>query len=659
MSHAPHRGTGQPESSIRDAVHGLIDISDLHTPGPPIIAQLIQSRAIQRLRRIKQLGFASQSYVAADHSRYAHALGTMHVMRNLLKQVGGAHSAFRTSLLKQYEEAYKPTKPVTAEFVYQHVLVAALLQDIGELPYQNATEGYFVPDEDLRAWVSGKIDQDVSLWPPKPVFNLGCVLDTDLQTILAPLNIDFIAFLISAESWTDPAWKPRFLPFRHMLDGEIDADRIDYVHRDAHHTVGVLSTSQDVISAILSYDDSGPICSDPAPLGNFLATRAHLYSIVYFSPQNRFRVMLLRSILDGVRKLPETFHHSSVLATKKVTLESFLELDDVLLEAEINGFKTSQSKTRLDKRTSIALSEFTTASSAYAHCWLRESNEPDTADSATIPIPNEIFFEAFEESTPRPSGIRFETIAPTGEPELAAINDMNGPYFEVARSPRVTMPILGDVLMFYPQHDRGRDFAAIKEAYRARSLRSALLAKIRNEWGGIPVDTRSSRGFTGPSIFVSYCVDDTAHVQRIVKELHNARRRYYVILEPNQGIGGTTAQNSIDGVLQTDCCIIIASRAYQGRCSNQLNGNIMHEIRTMHDRRIPDPGAYPVVPVSIHPHHEVANIPWSLLGMNSPPFTGTVLENASDSQLRATVTAAVTALDRHASQQSKGSAVND
>ncbi|MFS8098840.1 hypothetical protein LFM09_17060 [Lentzea alba] len=629
-------------------MHGLVDISDLYNSGQPIIAQLIQSRAIQRLRRIKQLGFASQSYVAADHSRYAHALGTMHVMRNLLKQVGGPRSNFRTKLLQQYEEAFEET--VTADFLYQHVLVAALLQDIGELPYQNATVEHFMPDEDLRNWVGAKIEQDVSLWPSKPVFSLGCLLDTDLQAILAPLNIEFIAFLISAESWKDPVWKQRFLPLRHMLDGEIDADRIDYVHRDAHHTVGGLSTSHDVVSAILSYDDDGPICSDPAPLGNFLATRAHLYSIVYFAPQNRFRVMLLGSIIDGVRKLPDAFQASSMLATKHVGIESFLELDDVRLEAEINSVRSGQSKARLDKKTLIALTEFTTASSAYAHFWLRETNQSSSADGSAVPIPNEIFFEAFEASTPKPSGIRFETTAPTGETELAAINDMNGPYFEVVRSPRVTMPILGDVLMFYPQHDRGRDFAALKKAYREGSLRAALLAKKRSEWGGVPVDTRQTHGFTGPSIFVSYCADDTVHVQRIVRHLHKARRRYYVILEPNQGIGETTERNSVDGVWQTDCCIIIASRAYQGRCTSQPNGNIMREITAMHDRRTPNPSLYPVVPMSLHPHHEVTNIPWSQLGMNGQPYTGKALENATESEIHAAVTAALAALDSRSSQ---------
>jgi HD superfamily phosphohydrolase len=42
---------------------------------------------LDRLRRIKQLGFASYGYLAADHSRYAHAVGTMHVMQAILSRL--------------------------------------------------------------------------------------------------------------------------------------------------------------------------------------------------------------------------------------------------------------------------------------------------------------------------------------------------------------------------------------------------------------------------------------------------------------------------------------------------------------------------------------------------------------------------------------------
>jgi HD superfamily phosphohydrolase len=649
VTRAPGRNDDDPRPSIRDAVHGPIDISDTSTVfDASIIDRLVQSRPVQRLRRIKQLGFASQSYVAADHSRYAHSIGTMHVLRKLLSQVGAPRSTFLTGLIHQYKEVYKPNEPVGADFLYEHMLVAALLQDIGELPYQNATKGFFLPDEDLRAWVSQKIEQDVTLWPAKPVFTLACLFESEIQAIIEPLNIQFVAFLVTADYWTEPSWISRFLPIRHMLNGEIDADRIDYVHRDAHHTIGMLGTSGDVIAAIMSYDDLGPICSDPAPLGNFLATRAHLYSIVYFAPQNRFRVMLLKTILQGVRESPQATAALPVLASKYISIESFLELDDVRLEAEITTLSRGPLKARMSKRTSTALVEFTTASSSYQHFWLRETTHTSSANGQATPIPQDVFFEVFTAGRTTKSGIRFAMPTPVGSTELAEINDVNGPYFEVVSNPRATLPILGDVLVFYPKTGRGRDLATLKVAFINRTLRATLISKAKGEWGGFPADTRRMKGFNGAAIFISYCVDDIVHVRRLVGELHRRRRRYYAIIEPNQGVGGTTAQNSIDGVMKSEAAIIVASRSYQSRCSTQLNGNIMQEIRTMHDRRIPGPAVYPVVPISVHAHNEIANIPWSLLGMNTPPYTGSLLENASDSDLHATVEAVLLAIDTEA-----------
>ena len=68
-----------------DAVHGRIELVDPAT-GDSGIIRLLGSPMMDRMRRIKLLGYASHIYPAADHSRYAHALGTMQVMRRLLRQ---------------------------------------------------------------------------------------------------------------------------------------------------------------------------------------------------------------------------------------------------------------------------------------------------------------------------------------------------------------------------------------------------------------------------------------------------------------------------------------------------------------------------------------------------------------------------------------------
>src|SRR3954451_23066938 len=56
---------------IRDVIHGSILIDSSELP-------VIDSKYFQRLRQIKQLGFAEYSYPSATHNRYIHSLGAMH-----------------------------------------------------------------------------------------------------------------------------------------------------------------------------------------------------------------------------------------------------------------------------------------------------------------------------------------------------------------------------------------------------------------------------------------------------------------------------------------------------------------------------------------------------------------------------------------------------
>ena len=57
---------------IRDPVHGVIQTNEMEW-------RLIQSRPLQRLKGIKQLGLVDAVYPGANHSRFEHSVGTMHV----------------------------------------------------------------------------------------------------------------------------------------------------------------------------------------------------------------------------------------------------------------------------------------------------------------------------------------------------------------------------------------------------------------------------------------------------------------------------------------------------------------------------------------------------------------------------------------------------
>ena len=66
---------------LRDPVHGLVAFEGM---AESVVAPLLDTREVQRLRRVRQLGLTSLVFPGAEHSRFAHALGAAHVMSRLL-----------------------------------------------------------------------------------------------------------------------------------------------------------------------------------------------------------------------------------------------------------------------------------------------------------------------------------------------------------------------------------------------------------------------------------------------------------------------------------------------------------------------------------------------------------------------------------------------
>src|SRR6187401_3415505 len=102
---------------LRDPVHGLVTFE---RPEEDIIVRLLETREVQRLRRIRQLGMASLAYPGADHSRYSHSLGVMQTARLMLGQLRHAVS------IDEGEETV--------------CLAACLLHDLGHGPFSHVFE---------------------------------------------------------------------------------------------------------------------------------------------------------------------------------------------------------------------------------------------------------------------------------------------------------------------------------------------------------------------------------------------------------------------------------------------------------------------------------------------------------------------------------------
>ncbi len=105
------------EKVFKDPVHGFVYVYE------PLILELIDSKEMQRLRRIKQLGLSYLTYHGAEHSRFSHSLGTYEVMRRILEGLDKKGQLF----LSQREQLL--------------ALVSALLHDLGHSPFSHSLEG--------------------------------------------------------------------------------------------------------------------------------------------------------------------------------------------------------------------------------------------------------------------------------------------------------------------------------------------------------------------------------------------------------------------------------------------------------------------------------------------------------------------------------------
>lgn len=641
--------------TLVDPIHGSVDVRDaVATTRQDTIPRLLVSPPLQRLRRVKQLDFASHTYPAGDHTRYSHALGTMHLMRKMLFHIFDVHRPFydaiRSHLRSAYPETHSGDEERDRSLFAQHMLVAALLQDLGELPYAQATSNIYQPSFELRETVAQNTGLDVNNWPSKPLFTVACLFAEPLAEILDGMQLPLLVYLITGRSSLDPELERQLVPLRHMLDGTVDADRLDYVFRDAHHTIGGLGSPQSVIESLLYYDEIGPVMSDPGPVSNFLTRRAHLISTVYHTPSNRFRTLLLINLLEGILRDDHCSREFFDSGTSDLSLEDFLELDDMSLTARISRLSVSKLQRRLSEKTRCALTILSGKYVEYRYFWLPP---PTTQGNGTgeMTLPNDLFFDSLrDQGRPLydPGAVRiqadsFKYIAP-----FLPLEECGGPFTALFRERWSMLPMPGSILVFTPKQRRGAVWKKFQQALQSNRLYDVLAQNDPLAPTHFPGDTRGERGFSGPAIFISFAWPDIQVVREVVNELFRRRRRYYLLVKPFQGVGDTPSHNSVQAVDDAEAVLMIASANYGLRFRDAPDGNIAREIfaigRRVRSHRLP------VVVLSADSYREIEHrLPWSQLGLDQAPFTGEPLRHASPAQIAAAVEQVLATIDERRS----------
>jgi HD superfamily phosphohydrolase len=166
-------------ATIKDSVHDHIEVTG-------VAEDLLDTPAMQRLRRIRQLGTVSLVYPSANHTRFEHSLGVYHLAATALDHLGVEGRAA------------------------ERVRAAALLHDVGHSPFSHNVEA-------LLHRHTGKYHDDVG-----DLLSRGQV-----GAILRDHGLDpsTVAGLVAGEG-----------RYGQLVSGELDVDRMDYLVRDAHHT---------------------------------------------------------------------------------------------------------------------------------------------------------------------------------------------------------------------------------------------------------------------------------------------------------------------------------------------------------------------------------------------------------------------------------------
>lgn len=260
---------------IRDPIHGAIEIT-------PAEQNVIDSRYFQRLRNIKQLGFADLAFPGATHSRYAHGIGAMSVASRLFDAI------YRDLAID----------PKDCRRLRSTLRLAVLLHDLGHPPLSHTSELILPPRRalGLPAWTNDGEPEQASHEDMTLLFLLNSGLAEAIREGFKDEGIspEHVASLLCGRR--PPGEDPFRLCgvdhaplLRQIVSSELDADRMDYLLRDSFYT-GVHYGRYDLDwitqnVAAVAQDDAyylGIGHRAVFAFEDFLLSRYHMFLAVYY-----------------------------------------------------------------------------------------------------------------------------------------------------------------------------------------------------------------------------------------------------------------------------------------------------------------------------------------------------------------------------------------
>ncbi|MGP4059211.1 HD domain-containing protein [Halobacillus sp. H74] len=276
------------EKVFKDPVHRYVHVRER------VIWDLIGTSEFQRLRRIKQLGTSYLTFHGAEHSRFNHSLGVYEIVRRIIENFNDRPNWDNEERLL--------------------CLCAALLHDLGHGPFSHSFEKVF------------KLDHED--------FTQAILLgDTEVNHILSQVEKGFPKKVADVINKT---YENKLVV--SLISSQIDADRMDYLQRDAYFT-GVSYGHFDmerILRVMRPMEDQVVVKeSGMHAVEDYIMSRYQMYWQVYFHPVTRSAEVILSKILHRAKELYENGYAFKLKPTHflsffagEPTLKEYLALDE-------------------------------------------------------------------------------------------------------------------------------------------------------------------------------------------------------------------------------------------------------------------------------------------------------------------------------------------
>ncbi|WP_286964837.1 HD domain-containing protein [Flavobacterium sp. UBA4854] len=263
---------------FNDPIYGFITIPN------ELVYDLIQHPYFQRLRRISQMGLSYLVYPGANHTRFHHALGCMHLMKKAIDTL-----RFKEVVISEEEE--------------NALLIAILLHDIGHGPFSHAMEKSIVEDvhhEAISLLFMNQLNEE-----------FGGRLSLAIQVFKGEYHRKFMLQLISSQ---------------------LDMDRMDYLKRDSFYTgVAEGNVNSERLIQMMNVENDVLVIEEKGiySVEKFLLSRRLMYWQAYLHKTSLVAELILMKVLKRAKELVlkgvdlPCSEPLSYFMHNKITLENF------------------------------------------------------------------------------------------------------------------------------------------------------------------------------------------------------------------------------------------------------------------------------------------------------------------------------------------------